>query len=353
MLLSTGCSSLQNSFRPNDKTVIAQADQVHGQLSAAIIHDPDVERYMDAVGDRIIQGAMEYNTDPDKGDDKRNKADNSWLYKGNIQFHLVNSKTLNAFTTGGQHVYIYNELFQQAKSEDELAAVMAHEFAHIYCRHVASGMTRQTEAGAVAALAGLAGAAVAGGKSGGSSQAVSLGAAGAGAAAQFISQGYTRGDEDEADKYGFSFYIRAGWDPDHFADFFKRMIAMGYDKSPEMLSDHPKLSLRVEKTEARAKRVDPKAEQQRRKPPIADTRQFQQVEQRAVAAARNTPDDKSLQAAQLMFNAFPSCVAPADQPQQKAAKQRLMDMADRSGGGRATDADPHRDARSSSSRGRR
>ena len=327
--LSTGCTNsgggIGNPFAPSDKAVIAQADQVHQQLAPAVIHDPEVEQYMNAIGARIIQGAQDFNKDPKAKDDKHNKQDNAWLYQGDIQFHLVNSKTLNAFTTGGQHVYIYNELFQQTKTEDELAAVMAHEFAHIYCRHVARGESRGFFAQGIAAAAGLAAQA-----SGSQSQAVSLGAQGAGAAAQFLNTGYTRGDEDEADKYGFSFYIRAGWDPAHFADFFQRMIEMGYDKTPEFASDHPKLSLRVEKTEARIKQIDPNQEQGRRKADIATPQQLQQYQQRAVAAAKHTPDDKSLQAAQLMLAAFPSCVAPADsQPEQQRAKRTLLDMAER------------------------
>ena len=43
-----------------------------------------------------------------------------------------NSKTINAFTTGGHYVYIYDALFQMCKNEDELAAVMAHEYGHIH-----------------------------------------------------------------------------------------------------------------------------------------------------------------------------------------------------------------------------
>jgi predicted Zn-dependent protease len=323
--IAGGCSA----FRPSDQAVIAQADQVHTQLAAAVIHDPQVEQYMNAIGARIIQGAQDFNKDPEKADDKRNKQDNAWLYQGNIEFHLVNSKTLNAFTTGGQHVYIYNELFQQARSEDELAAVMAHEFAHIYCRHVARGESKQFFASGISGAAQLAAMAV-----GSGSQVASLGAAGVGAAAQFLNMGFTRGDEDEADKYGFSFYIRAGWDPNHFADFFQRMIDLGYDKTPEAVSDHPKLSNRVANTERRIQQVDPREEEKRRRPDIASPQQFQQVQQRAVAASKNTPDDKSLQAAQLMLAAFPSCVAPADvQPEQQRAKQTLLNAggASRSG----------------------
>ena len=47
-----------------------------------------------------------------------------------MRFHLVGSETVNAFDTGGGHIYVYNGLFQLCQNEDELAAVMAHEFAH-------------------------------------------------------------------------------------------------------------------------------------------------------------------------------------------------------------------------------
>ena len=318
---STGCSFL----RPTDQSVIGQANQVHGQLDPAVIHDRDVQGYMDAIGRRIVDAAVQYDQEEGKASEKHKAQDNSWLYSGDIKFHLVNSKTLNAFTTGGQHIYIYNQLFQDAKSEDELAAVMAHEFAHVYARHVHSGMTRQYTALGAAGLGAIAGYALGGDNR---EQAAGLGAAGAGGLAQFFNQGYTREDENEADKLGFSFYIRAGWDPERFADFFKQMIAKGYDKTPEQLSDHPSLANRVAATEKRIAGMDPRKARERRRPPIADRREFQEIQRRAVLVARDTPDDQSLAKAQLMLQAFPSCVTPEDQPDQRAAQRQLLQAAD-------------------------
>ncbi len=63
--------------------------------------------------------------------------------------------------------------------------------------------------------------------------------------------GFTRGDEDQADKYGFMFYTHAGWDPKKFDAFFSDMIAKGYDTTPQWLSDHPTLANRVKATERR------------------------------------------------------------------------------------------------------
>ena len=87
-------------------------------------------------------------------------GDNAWMFSDEMRFHFVNSKTLNAFTTGGNHMYIYTALFQQCESEDELAAVVAHEYAHVYCRHVQQGMNRQYAILGAAAGAGVAGAAI-------------------------------------------------------------------------------------------------------------------------------------------------------------------------------------------------
>src|SRR5262249_4082585 len=149
-----------------------------------------------------------------------------------------------AFTTGGEHMYIYSELFEQCRSEDELAAVMSHEFAHVYSRHVQKGMNRQMEIMGASVAAGAAGYAVGGSDKGAEYAGMSAGAAQA--VGQFVGMNYTRKDEAQADEFGFDFYVRAGWDPKKFGDFFQYMIDKGYDKGPEMLSDHPSLKSRVD-----------------------------------------------------------------------------------------------------------
>jgi predicted Zn-dependent protease len=239
-----------------------------------------------------------------------------------MRFNLVNSKTINAFTTGGKHMYIYNEAFQICNNEDELAAIMAHEYAHVYCRHVAEGMERRNMILAGTLGVGLAGAAVGYGQDE-AQGALTYGASAAGAAllaGQFIGMGFTRDDENEADKYGFRFYTRAGWDPQRFPGFFQTLIDKGYDKTPEALSDHPKLSSRVKATRERIAQLPPEARTWRR-PPIADDARFRQLQQRAARIGRSMPNDQSLEQAQLMLAAFPNCVTPEDQPEQKRAQK--------------------------------
>lgn len=301
----TGCM-------PSDRTVISQANNFHNGLSPAVMHDEQLDGYMQAVGQRIIAAAQAF--------DQGRYAD-AWMFSKNMQFHLVNSKTLNAFTTGGEHMYVYNELFQQAKSEDELAAVMAHEFAHVFGRHVHKGMRRQYALLGAAAAAGGAGY-----LAGGEEKGMEYAGYAAGATAmigQFVGMSYTRSDEAEADDLGFKFYVQAGWDPDRFDDFFQQMIDKGYDQGTELLSDHPSLKNRVKTAQQRAEELPPQASEWR-KQPVANTAEFRRLQQRAAEVGKRMPTDESLEKTQQLLAALPrSCLTPAVHADQKQAEQAI------------------------------
>jgi predicted Zn-dependent protease len=198
-----------------------------------------------------------------------------------------------------------------------LAAVMAHEYAHVYCRHVQQGMNRQYAVIGTAVAAGAAGYAL-GGKDNGPEYAA-LGATAGLGLGQFVGMGFTRHDEAQADEIGFKFYTQAGWDPAKFADFFKYMIAQGYDTTPELLSDHPSLANRVQTINGYVKDLPPQTAQLRR-PETAAPDRFHQLQARAAEIDKQMPDDKSLESAQNLLNAFPSCVAAVETPKQKQAQ---------------------------------
>ena len=299
-----------------DKQVISQAQDVNQQLEPAIVKDQALADYIQKVGNRIVATAKILDSQGFGPDSHKKDKEDAWMYQS-MQFHLVNSKTLNAFTTGGKHMYIYTELFQTCKNEDELAAVMSHEYAHVYCRHVIKGMNRQY---AMLGAAGAAGAAgyVAGGKDNGT-QYAGVAAGAAGLVGQYIGMGFTRDDENEADKIGFWFHAHAGWDPNRFAGFFQTLIDKGLDKTPEEMSDHPKLSNRVIATNERIKQLPANAKSWRKSPVVSET-EFRRLQTRAMKVSKSTPDDQSIQKAQLMLAAFPSCVTPVEQPDQKNAQ---------------------------------
>lgn len=120
-------------------------------------------------------------------------------------FSVANYRELNAFALPGGPVWIHRGILHAAANESQLAAVLAHEIAHIARRHAADQITKQLVANG---LLGLLGAML--GNDGG-------GARGAQIGAQVLASGYmlkfSRDDEREADLVGVQVMRRAGWDP--------------------------------------------------------------------------------------------------------------------------------------------
>src|SRR5688572_17961211 len=109
-----------------DQSVRAQATDYHKELEPAVLKDPELSDYLQKIGDRVVAAAKELHAQR-YGPESAFKDDSTWMFTDE-EFHLVNSDTLNAFTTGGTHAYIYSQLMRECSNEDELAAVVAHEY---------------------------------------------------------------------------------------------------------------------------------------------------------------------------------------------------------------------------------
>jgi predicted Zn-dependent protease len=316
--LGTGCVA-------SDKSTIQQASAFDSGLKPAEIRDAQVNPYLQQIGNRIVMAAKQMDAQGVGPKTHFAKGDRSWMFQ-DLHWELVNSKTINAFTTGGHYVYVYDALYQMCKTEDELAAVLAHEYGHIYCRHVQKGTGHREALAALALAAGGAGYAY-GGSANGSQDAkaaMSLAQQGGG----FLEMGFTRGDEAQADEYGFLFYTKAGWPPEHFADFFKDMIAAGYDTKSAITSDHPTLASRVEAANKRVAALDRDKVNALRQPDIATQQQFDQNKHSAIAASKGMPDDQHVLQAKNLLQALPrSCWVPYEPDDQKEAQQKIIDAA--------------------------
>ena len=300
---ATGCAT--------DQQVISQAADVHKQLEPSVVENPQLAAYVQKVGDRIVASGQQLHA---QGDFPQAEP---WMFEG-IQFHLVASPTMNAFTTGGKHVYLYSELFENSQDEAAFAAVVGHEFGHILGRHVQSGMNDQMKILAGSGVVGLAAAALSSGDG-----RVQNGVTAAGAAAAVgggvLMPGFTRGHERQADEYGFEMYVNAGYPPDQFADFFKTMIEQGYGKGGgglnAYLSDHPELQNRVDDAQARAKKISPQEAAKLARPPIAGQGEFDRLQSlskpltlAAAKAEKSQPQSSAFVQSQEILDAFPKCV---------------------------------------------
>lgn len=157
------------------------------------------------------------------------------------EFTLFRDPNPNAFALPGGKVGVNEGLFKVVKNEHQLAAVMAHEVAHVLARHSAERVSQQ-----VLVQAGLAGAQAMGGPE--SQQWMGLAAQ---AATLGIILPYSRTQESEADEIGLTYMARAGYDPRAAVEVWRNFNAIGGSRPPEFLSTHPAPASRIQNIQAK------------------------------------------------------------------------------------------------------
>ena len=158
---------------------------------------------------------------------------------------VIESSTMDAFATIGGYVYITTGLIAQCEKEEELAGVIAHEFAHIYRRHIAKRYEKEKYIN-IGMLSSLVLAMLAPDQR--AKEAILTTGI---ASAQSLSLKYSREDEDEADRFGSKFAESAGYGGFGIAEFLKRLRLSGADKIlPQYLLTHPYHDERIKKLES-------------------------------------------------------------------------------------------------------
>jgi len=156
------------------------------------------------------------------------------------EFVVFEHEAINAFAMPGGKVGFFTGLIELAGSDDEIAAVMGHEVAHVTLRH---GNERVSQALAVTAAAIGTQVAVKD-QDRHVQQAVML-AIGLGSQLGILLP-YSRVHEREADRIGLLYAARAGYDPRAAVTFWERVESEGNGKQPpEFLSTHPSHGTRI------------------------------------------------------------------------------------------------------------
>jgi metalloendopeptidase OMA1, mitochondrial len=101
---------------------------------------------------RVVRGTPQSRMVEEVGRDIAGVVDQPYDW----QFNLLQDSTPNAFALPGGKVGVHTGLFKVVNSPDQLAAVLAHEVAHVTARHSAERMSRE-----LAISAGLMGISVA------------------------------------------------------------------------------------------------------------------------------------------------------------------------------------------------
>ena len=147
----------------------------------------------------------------------------------------VNDSSINAFALPGGPMYVNRGLFEAARSEAELAGVLAHEMAHVALRH---GTHQASKAYLSQAGLGILGGLL--GKNGDSASKIVSAIGGLGLNVAFLKFG--RDAEYQADQLGAEIMAGAGYDPVAMADFFALLRSeQGRDpgKLERFFSGHP------------------------------------------------------------------------------------------------------------------
>lgn len=147
---------------------------------------------------------------------------------------IIDSMSLDAFATIGGYVYITTGLIGFADKEEEIAGIIAHEFAHVAKRHIAKRMEKEKYLN-IGMMASLVAAMLIP-----DAKAKEVLAVTGTGAAQTISLKYSREDEEEADRVGSIIANNAGYGGLGIAGFLKKLKATSGDNVlPQYLLTHP------------------------------------------------------------------------------------------------------------------
>lgn len=209
-----------STFDPDQEYYIGRA------VSAEVLANPKftqtsnqrLQQYVSDVGQAVALGAPSVATP----------------YQG-YRFVVLESPTVNAFSTPGGYVFITTGAIAAAKNEDELAGVLAHEIAHVSLGHGIKAIKQRDLTEALTIIGSEAA-----GHSG-----VQLGQV-FGSSVQDIvvtavTNGYSRGQETEADGTAVVFLRESGYSPSGLVEYLRHN---DFDTGG-FRSDHPSATDRV------------------------------------------------------------------------------------------------------------
>lgn len=149
-----------------------------------------------------------------------------------FEISVVKNDVVNAFALPGGYVVVFTGLLEQARSGEEVAGVLSHEFNHVLERH---GLERIVKQVGVLTVIGI----IFGNQQGLTGVMKQLGT-------ELLSLKFGRAQETEADVTGLQLLHRARIDPAGMISFFQRLSEQEQGRV-EWLSTHPMSAARAER----------------------------------------------------------------------------------------------------------
>ena len=241
----------KNKYKPSDDVQVGRQAAAEVERQMPVLHDGMIDNYVESVGRRLVNAIPQEFQHPE------------FRYS----FNVVNASDINAFALPGGPMYVNRGMIEAARTEGEMAGVMAHEISHVALRHATAQATETQKAQVGSILGQIAGAVIGGGLGqaiGGASQ-VGFGA---------WALKYSRKYETQADLLGAQIMARAGYNPLDLAKMFRTIERQGGSNGPEWLSSHPNPGNRYEAITREAQMLHVSGNQGQ------DSREFQRVQAR-------------------------------------------------------------------------
>lgn len=161
------------------------------------------------------------------------------------EIHVIKSNELNAFAMPGGKMVVYSGIVERLKlSNDEIAAIVGHEMAHVLREHsrekVSQELIKSSGISLVSAALGL-----------GSNGDALLQQAGSVA----FSLPFSRTMESEADIIGLELMALAGYDPNAAVTLWEKMTNAAGNSGSSLLSTHPSGPERISNLQAQIPKV--------------------------------------------------------------------------------------------------
>ncbi|MCL2102808.1 MAG: M48 family metalloprotease [Syntrophorhabdaceae bacterium] len=167
------------------------------------------------------------------------------------RFQILDSNEINAFAAPGGLIFVTREMLRLCKNEDEIAAVLAHEIAHVEFNHGIQAISKSRKVEALKVLA------IEGTKAFGKQELANLTSTFESSigdiTATMISNGYSRAFEREADASAVKILSRVGYDPAALAAMLREMEKRLKPGGADFVKTHPSPASRISELPASAR----------------------------------------------------------------------------------------------------
>lgn len=232
-MLSTSSDATQKAAR----SITDEEEYFLGRAVAAriletypLLKDPKLTEYVNSIGALLAL-----------------HSEKPYTY-GGYHFAVLDTNEMNAFACPGGTIFITQGMLKAVTNEDELAAVLAHEIAHVNHRDGIASIKKSRWTEAVTIIGSKAA------QNYGPQELSHLTGIFEGSIDDIVKtlvvKGYGKSMEYGADKTAVAYLVSAGYEPGALKDFLDRMVTRGTASEGGILKTHPGTTDRIDNLRA-------------------------------------------------------------------------------------------------------